>query len=110
MVARSLYTFILAQLPRTASQLRSFPDAPGHVKAGKSGPANPEAKNALQDLSHLKKNKYYTKMKEDIVWICDFISDSKKCILDGPDLLEYLCIKHYYKVSYIAATVRLDKA
>lgn len=110
LVARSLYTFIIAQLPSSASKLRTFPDAPGSVKAKKSESPNQEALNALQELTNLKKNKHYSQLKDDITWSCDFISNPKKCIIDGPELLSYFCKQHYFKVSYIAATVRLEGA
>jgi len=109
LIARSLHAFIAAQLPNASTKLRSHPDAPGGVKAKKSEAPNQEAQAALQELSNLKKNKHYSQLKDDITWICDFISNPKKCILDGPELLAYLCKQYYFKVSYIAATIRLER-
>ena len=109
-MARSLHAFIAAQLPNASTKLRSHPDAPGGVKAKKSEAPNQEAQAALQELSNLKKNKHYSQLKDDITWICDFISNPKKSILDGPELLAYLCRQYYFKVSYIAATIRLEGA
>ena len=110
LVARSLHAFIMAQLPNAGSKLRSFPDAPGAVKAKKSEFPNPEAQTALQEVSNLKKNKHYSQIRDDITWVCDFISNPKKCILDGSELLAYFCKQYYFKVSYIAATARIEGA
>ena len=86
--------------------LRSFPDAPGDIKGeNKKELATPEAKNALQSLTSLKKNKNYVAMKEEIKWMSGFISNPKTCLLNGPELLLYICDRFYCKVSFIVGTI-----
>lgn len=93
-MARSLYTFLLAKMPLTGV-------------AAKSDSASKEAKNALQSLSQLSRNKHYVSMKDDIAWVSEFISNSQKCMSDAPELLEFLCKQHYFKVGYVAGTIQL---
>lgn len=97
-------------MPNAGTRIRNFPDAPGHVKASKSDLPNQDAKSGLQNLSILHKNKHYAPMKDDIAWVCEFIANPKKCLLDGPELLEYLCKQYFFKVSYVAATIRNEQA
>ena len=93
-------------MPASGVGLRCSPDAPGSVK-GSSGPGRPtpEAEKALKELENNLKNKQYGAMKVQIRWIVDFIVNPRNSIVDGNELLSYVCKEFFYKTNFVVATV-----
>ncbi|XP_062984350.1 ectopic P granules protein 5 homolog [Elgaria multicarinata webbii] len=93
-VARSMSTFLLVQIPME-NQVRMRPGVELQLSA--------KAQQALNALESLALNKQYGEYQEQISQGSQFIKDSRHCLRDGTDLLAILVNTLYPEVHYLDA-------
>ena len=90
------------------TKLRVVPNATGHVKDPTrnqqssrnqliSGLITPTklGDQSFNSLESLLNNKHYAHLKDKVSYAVNFVSDSSNCIMNGVQLLVYLCISLY---------------
>ncbi|XP_064630038.1 ectopic P granules protein 5 homolog isoform X2 [Lineus longissimus] len=109
LVARSLYTFLVAQMP-TESYFRLEPRAPGGIGSGRGSTSSKntqgqivpsqQALEAVKSLESLRTNKMYLDIKDQLAYACEFIANPLHSLRDArpffTQLVNKLFPNHYY--------------
>ena len=119
LIARSLGVFLQCQLPVDASghvRLRTFPNAPGHVKDG--GPKSQQAslasgtphftiyptkqiEQAYQGLEGLLNSKGYAQLLDQVTYAVEFTGSPAHCVMNCCQLLMWLSAGLYSDLRYL---------